>query len=278
LTRPAKAIPVDPFEIARSEGRRLKLIQDDFKNRFDGQLEYLKKPGKFLILLNNKYDQKTPVGEHHPRTRFSLGHELGHLYLEHHVSHLLRGGKPHPSRGEFEHKQMMELEADAFAASLLMPRDSFREELNVEEPSLDVVHGLSKTFHTSTVATLYRAVNLSDFPCAVVSVRDGKVAWTFSSQSLIDAGCYPPERAPLQSKKAIAAWTAFELGTEMQADAFGQVRSWFRTYDNENLLQVNVREEYLQLPWRTDLLVFLTISEQELADTQADENDSDDDD
>lgn len=173
----------------------------------------------------------------------------------------------------------MELEADAFAASLLMPRDAFSEQLNEQDPSLDVIQELATTFQTSTVATLYRAVNLSDFPCAVVCVRDGKVAWTFSSQRLIDAGCYPPERAPLQSKKALEAWNAREEGSADLGTTYAQVRLWFRTYDKDELLSVNVREEYLALPWRRDLLIFLTIDEDELADASGsgDRYDEDDD-
>jgi len=276
--RPSQEIPIDPFEIVRSEGRRLKLFQEDFRNRFDGQLEYLPKVRRFVIYLNNKFDRGLPAGKHHPRTRFSLSHELGHLYLEHHVAHLMRGGKPHPSKGEFEHDELIELEAEAFAAALLMPRDEFGEQLNSEEPSLKLIADLARTFETSIMATLFRAVQVSDFPCAVVSIRDSQIAWCFISTVLIDAGCYPPERGPLKSKRAIEAWKAFQSGTAVVADAYSQVRSWFRTYDKNDLVQVNVREEYLQLSWRTDLLVFLTLSEDEMADAQGDENDSDDDD
>lgn len=276
-TRPSQEIPIDPFDIVRSEGRRLKLFQDDFRNRFDGQLEYLPKVRKFVIYLNNKYDRGMAAGKHHPRTRFSLSHELGHLYLEHHVAHLMRGGKPHPSKGEFEHDELIELEAEAFVAALMMPRDQFGEQLNAEEPSLKLIANLAKTFDTSVMAALFRAVQLSDFPCAVVSVRDGQIAWCFTSTPLIDAGCYPPERGPLKSKKSIEAWSASQSGAAMNANGYGQVWSWFRTYDNDNLVQVNVREEYLQLPWRTDLLIFLIISEDELADAQGDDDDSDDD-
>ena len=167
---------------------------------------------------------------------------------------------------------------DAFAASLLMPRDAFSEQLNAEEPSLDVIQELAANFQTSIVATLYRAANRSHFPCAVVCVKDGNAAWCFSSPPLIDAGCYPPERAPLQSKKALAAWNSQQQGVTDLFPAYSQVRSWFRTYDKEELLGVNVKEEYLALPWRNDILIFLTINEDELAEALGNNDDSDDDD
>jgi hypothetical protein len=41
---------------------------------------------------------------------------------------------------------------------------------------------------------------------------------------------------------------------------------------------VNVREEYLALPRRDDLLVFLTVDEDELADARQSDDERDDDD
>lgn len=273
---PAQSVPIDPFAIARSE-RRLKLYEDDFHNSFDGQLEYLKKPKRFVIFLNNKYDRNALDGKRHPRTRFSLGHELGHLYLEHHVSHLLRGGKSHGSKGEFQHRELMELEADAFASALLMPSRLFAWRLNEDAPSLDRIRELASLFETSLMATLFRAVHLSDFPCALVSVKDGSVRWSFTSTPLMDERCYPPERGPLKSTKAADAWRSFQNGETEIEPGYGQIQSWFRAYDDEDLLGVNVREEYLALPWRDDLLMFLTVDEDELSEARESDDDGDDD-
>lgn len=275
--QPSKTLPIDPFAIAAGEGKRLQLFEDDFHNSFDGQLEYRKKSNRFLICINNKYDQKMPAGKRHPRTRFSLGHELGHLFLAHHLAYLIGSGESHASRGEFQHRELMELEADSFASAILMPKSSFGSRLNVAEPTLDRVRVLADVFETSLTAALFRAVNLSDFPCAVTSMRDGEVRWTFMSAPLINARCYPPERGPLRSPKAINAWHAHQNGTTEIEPAYGQVRSWFRTYDDEDLPGVNVREEYLALPWRDDLLMFLTLDEDELADAVQSDDDVDDD-
>ena len=63
-----------------------------------------------------------PDGRHHPRTRFSICHELGHYFIERHHDDLVNGEPPHGSSGEFKNGVAEgEREADAFASSLLLP-------------------------------------------------------------------------------------------------------------------------------------------------------------
>src|SRR6266849_7687409 len=90
--------PIDPALLARHEGQ-LRLIGDDFRNVFDGRFEYHRSKRRFLLFYNTKYDFSE--GQHHPRTRFSLAHELGHFYIDRHRMYLMTGGSPHGSRGEF---------------------------------------------------------------------------------------------------------------------------------------------------------------------------------
>ncbi len=84
-------------------------------------MEYHRSRNRFLLLYNTKYDAYLLPGQHHPRTRFSIAHELGHYFLEPHRAYLRRTGKSHPSKGEFLSDRTIEMEADAFAAGLLMP-------------------------------------------------------------------------------------------------------------------------------------------------------------
>jgi hypothetical protein len=266
------SLPIDPFEIVSRE-RQVKLVMDDFRNRFDGQIEYLKPKRRFLLLLNSKYDRGFAEGKHHVRTRFSLGHELGHLYLEHHAAYLVSGGKPHGSKGEFDSTILIEREADAYSAGLLMPQGLFSESLNVGEPSLALIDQLAAKFHTSPVSTLYRAVRLSDFPCSVVAVKNGQVAWSFISEPLIEAGCYPPTRGSPQSAAAKDAAQAFADGDYRRGASNSSIRQWFRTYDRHHLEDVFVAEEFLPVPWTNTLLVLLSVSEKELMDAEGDDDD-----
>lgn len=262
--------PIDPFAIAASE-ESITVIGDDFKNRFDGQLEYHRKQGRFLLFYNSKYDVGVAAGPHHPRTRFSVAHELGHFYLDAHHAYLRRGGAAHGSRGEFTTDVMIEREADAFAAALLLPAKLVRPLVNQDELSLVVVKEVATQFNTSLVSTAIRCVSLSDFPCAVVGLRDGVVAWTAMSSPLIDAGFYPPARGSSPSRSTRERWSQFQAGDASgKGSAFG--KEWFRTYDRDDLERVHVTEHYLPVQSMETLVVLLSVPEDELA------SDSDDDD
>ena len=51
--------------------------------------------------------------------------------------------------------------------------------------------------------TFARAVALSDWPSAVVAIRNGSVVWVSRSDSLIKAGFYPPSRGAFTSPTAL---------------------------------------------------------------------------
>ena len=268
-------MPIDPLEVARSEAKLLETIGGDFRNRFDGQVEYHRKGNRFLLFYNTKYDAGLDIGEHHPRTRFSIAHELGHYFLEEHHSYLLKGGWSHPSRSEFFSQASIEREADAFAAGLLMPARLMRPLVNAEELSASRLGQISRRFKTSLVGTAIRSVRLSDFPCALVGIRDGQVAWSFLSEPLKKGGCYPSERGSLPHDLAGEVWQGFVHGVDATHVGEGSVGGWFRTFENEDLHEIPLTEHYLPVPAMETLLVLLTASEDDLfpeADEETDED------
>jgi hypothetical protein len=154
--------PIDPLAIVECEGKLLTAIGADLGTDCDGQLEYHPRHGRFLLFFNTKYD--TEVGVHHPRTRFSISHELGHFYLLKHHAHLRAGGATHGSRSEsWSSDSLMEREADAFAAGLLMPKNLMRPLVNEAELSLDRIEAFAGIFQTSRVSTAIRSVQLCEF-------------------------------------------------------------------------------------------------------------------
>lgn len=184
--------PIDPFAIAHGEKQMLRVVCGDFRMRFDGQLEFHVAQRRFLMFVNTKYDAGCPPGEHHPRTRFSAAHELGHFFIEHHRACLLKGAPPHPSRSErWDNNVMMEREAGSFAAALLMPERLMRPLVNEIELTASTVADVAYRFQTSRVSTAIRAVQLSDFPVAVAGIRDGAVRWSFQAECLV-----PPRLLP----------------------------------------------------------------------------------
>ncbi len=258
------AAPVDPLAVAASEKPLLSAVGADFRDRFDGQLEYHRSKNRFLLFYNTKYDIHAPAGEHHPRTRFSVAHELGHYFIEAHGAFLRRTGKSHPSRGEFLSDRTIETEADAFAAGLLMPTSLLAPMVNEGEMSFADIERWAGEFKTSATSTARRAVELSDFPCALIGVREGRVAYSFHSQAMIEGGCYPRPRGSDLPPDARSKWQAF-VGGDL-ADDKGQafVREWCQTYDNDRAAEAPVYEYYYGVPSMQTLLVLLTVPEEEL--------------
>jgi len=104
---------VDPKAIAQEEG--IILDPGDHGDGFDGRIEFLLPERRFVIYYQAEYAQVAEV-----RVRFSLAHELGHFYLESHRETLCKGEAHDSEQGLMTDKQR-EREADAFAASLLIP-------------------------------------------------------------------------------------------------------------------------------------------------------------
>ena len=116
---------------------------------------------------------------------FSIAHEIGHYKLPGHMDQLFASGQTvHHSRAGFSFGDPYEIEADHFAASLLMPDPLFSKELEKVGTGLDAVEALSDLCRTSLVATAIRYSQKSELPVAVV-VSDGElIDYCFMSDKL----------------------------------------------------------------------------------------------
>jgi Zn-dependent peptidase ImmA (M78 family) len=113
--------------------------------------------------------------------RFTIAHELGHLVLGHPTQVPSRTHSP-GARGASIH----ELEANAFAAELLMPEYLLREKFDLSLADLQVPKQISAQCRVSILASAIRFVELAREPCAAVfSVAtkngQGKVRWVAST-------------------------------------------------------------------------------------------------
>lgn len=267
--------PIDPFKVIASEAPILKAGGRDFGDAFDGKLKFHRGKHKFLLFFNTKYDIGLPPGSYHPRTRFSISHELGHYFIDAHHKYLRRGGKPHPSSSEFRSDIQMEREADAFAASLLLPTQRLKPIVNKGELSPAVVDNVARDFHTSLVSTTIRSVRLSDFPCAVAGIRGGQIEWMFPSDQLIKGGCYPGKKT-IESPSAKERWEAYLAGVTDRCTVDGMARLWFQMFDREeDLYDIYVTEHYFPAPTMGTLVVLLTIDEGDLFADEEDEANGD---
>src|SRR4051812_43339837 len=74
-------LPVDPSEIARKEG--IRLSPGSYGGCFDARLEFHASKQRFLLFYADE-----ATGRTEGRVRFTIGHELGHYYLEEHRGYL----------------------------------------------------------------------------------------------------------------------------------------------------------------------------------------------
>lgn len=118
--------------------------------------------------------------------RFSIAHELGHYFIEGHPEALLTTGV-HQSRAGFVSGDPFELEADHFAAALLMPEGPFKKAIADQDAGLACVEALRKACDTSLTATAIRYSALTSDGVAVICTIGDAVDWCFMSDGLKQA-------------------------------------------------------------------------------------------
>jgi Zn-dependent peptidase ImmA (M78 family) len=172
---------IDPVVIVKAKG--ITLSFGAYKDAFDGLLEH--QQGRFHIYCN--LDRVERSGS--PRARFTLGHELGHYFLDGHRNALRLGRAPaHPSFCEYESKNLVEQEADHFASCLLMPESRVTKQAKGLPAGLGSILRLSKAFGTSVTSTAVRYAVLRIKPCVVVKWSGGSFAWKWLSYEAREAG------------------------------------------------------------------------------------------
>ena len=147
------SLPVDPVLLAN----RLGITVSNAKFSDDSSAALLAKRGHTTRIFVEQSDPPY-------RKRFSIAHELGHHFL-----HLVKDGEildthsdmfrdKEPTEGPISELRLREIQANWFAASLLMPEGFVKSEWEINP---NVAH-LAKTFNVSGEAMGYRldALNL----------------------------------------------------------------------------------------------------------------------
>ena len=115
---------------------------------------------------------------------FSIAHELGHYFLEGHVDAVLAHGGRHESHAGFGSDDPYEIEADHFAAALLMPESLFSAAIAGAGRGLAAVEHLAGLCVTSLTATAIRYAQHTDDVVAVVISAGKKIKYCFMSKVL----------------------------------------------------------------------------------------------
>ncbi len=168
-------LPIDPIAIAENEGIVVRAMPPENRG-VSGML--LKNGNNFGIAYATHIDNQG-------FQNFSVGHELGHYLIPGHCDHLIpMGSGQHESRAGFTSKDKYEMEADYFAAGLLMPRPLFTREMSKVGYGLNAVDILSVLCVTSMTATAIRYAQLADIPTATVISTGKSINYAFMSESL----------------------------------------------------------------------------------------------
>ncbi len=121
-------------------------------------------------------------GMHNVRRRFTIGHELGHFlcpwHKPRHGDRFLcsTADMVNASTARRDAAQRMEVEANRFAAGLLLPEKSFLQNIRKKSgPDIEHILELAIKYDTSKEATARRYAELHDGPCGVVISQNGKV-------------------------------------------------------------------------------------------------------
>ncbi|MBN8995372.1 MAG: ImmA/IrrE family metallo-endopeptidase [Rhizobiales bacterium] len=165
------ALPVDPFAIAASRDIEIK-AKPDTAGGVSGML--LRNGNNFGIVYATHIKSEG-------FQRFSVGHELGHFFLDGHIDHILPEDGIHTSHAGFVSGDPYELEADHFAAGLLMPESLFKRALVKLDPGLAAVESMATLCKTSLTATGIRCAELSDRAVAVIISTGQTIDYCFMS-------------------------------------------------------------------------------------------------
>jgi Zn-dependent peptidase ImmA (M78 family) len=127
------------------------------------------------------------------RKRFAIAHELGHLELKHNP-----GSVTECAEKEFlawyQTQNDQEVDANVFAAALLMPKKMFLKRLEGTVPSMELIEELAEFFQTTLTATAIRYTQLCGERCAVVFSKNARIDWVRRSP---DFGAWIPPKAKL---------------------------------------------------------------------------------
>lgn len=109
------------------------------------------------------------------RRRFGIAHEMGHLLLHREQASLSVCAEQGIIL--FQAQDYKELEANCFAAVLLMPATMYQPRCNNSRPSLDLARDLAAEFQVTLTAAAMRYIEYCPHRCCLVVSTDGRVRY-----------------------------------------------------------------------------------------------------
>ncbi|MBT8606673.1 ImmA/IrrE family metallo-endopeptidase [Polynucleobacter paneuropaeus] len=178
--------------------------------------------------------------------RFSIAHELGHYFLGH-ADDMFRDGKTvHESQAGFGSKDLIELEADHFAAGLLMPSELFKEEAARHCDGLAAIERVAEKCQTSITSSAIRYAQLTDAAVAIIVSSKSSVDYCFVSQALRAVKGYRhPVKGSVLPRDSLTRdfnQTASNIAKGERGDDLTDLYTWFQADD-----EIEASEEVIGL-------------------------------
>ncbi|MBX9793868.1 MAG: ImmA/IrrE family metallo-endopeptidase [Burkholderiaceae bacterium] len=141
----------------------------------DGMLSKRTKKGDWCI----SYDEDVVVPG---RINFTLAHELGHYFCHRQRQAEFRCGQGAMLDYYGEASRQMEKEANVFASYLLMPATDFRQQIDGQTITLELLGEVADRYQTSFTATALKWLEISEEAAMLVVARDEFVCWSHPSK------------------------------------------------------------------------------------------------
>jgi Zn-dependent peptidase ImmA (M78 family) len=260
-------LPVDPFKIAEQHG----IMVVAKPASFEGVSGFLTKFGDNFVIAHASHIKNEGF------IRFTVAHELGHYFLPDHPEKLFEGRDAvHHSKSGFIDDDFTELEADHFAAALLMPEEMFRNCMIDCGTGYPAVKEVSKRCLTSITATAIRFATFADDPVAVIVSSGRTIDYCFMSAALRNLKgiewIRKGELLPPSSATSAFNGHTTNIADGNEDEAWGKLDDWFDGVPN-----LDVKEDVVGLGTYSKTLTVLH-TDQCADDGEDDDYTSDDDD
>lgn len=170
--------------------------------------------GKHVITVNS--------AETDERQRFTICHEVAHIFLKLESSHdevpSWSYAKRHPN----------EIACDAFAAELLMPYQQWLDSVPNDEPSVALIEHMAGEFRTSFPAAASRFACVTDMPCAYVTMERGAIRYAARSTSLRRVGAWIAPKSSIPAGSVSHRLRAAKLSAMDTAEVAQDI--WFENW------------------------------------------------
>lgn len=219
-----KSLPVNPFEVADKMG--IPILEKEAADRFEGCL--LNVDGEMAIVINTAVTYEA-------RKKFTVAHEIGHAEIPHHKGQEFRCLS---SAIGIALGKELEIEANDFAAELLMPSSFIEEEIENHPIGLEVIKCIAQRCETSFTSSALRYIKFCPALAILVLSESGKIKFPMLTPSMWEHfGCkIMPDLQKEQKLNSMSlAYDFFKPGTtalEMaETEDKIDLSAWFPSLD-----------------------------------------------